>query len=82
MVVFRVICKIFLMYILICLVLAVFDTCKTFYKAIKNEIKGNDDDVAIFGKLEMIFFPSILIYDGIFSAIIKIFNLPVDDFED
>lgn len=79
MVVLHVVCKIFLIYFLICLVLAVFDTFKTFYGVITNKIKGNEDDMPIFGKLELIFFPSLFIFNGIFVAIIKIFNLPEDD---
>ena len=44
-----------------------------------DKIKGNEDDMPIFGKLELIFFPSLFIFNGIFVAIIKIFNLPEDD---
>ena len=79
MAVFHIICKIILTYLCVCLVLAVYDTFKTFYGVITNKIKGNEDDMSIFGKLELIFFPSLFIFNGIFVAIIKIFNLPEDD---
>ncbi|MCR5765903.1 MAG: hypothetical protein K6G09_08020 [Treponema sp.] len=79
MAVFHIICKIILIYLFVCFVLAVYDTVKTFYGVITHKIQGNDDDMKIFSILEMIFLPSIFIYAGIFTVISKIFNLPDED---
>ena len=79
MVIFHIICKIILIYLVFSSILAVFDIFKTFYGVITNKIKGDDDDMKIFGTLEKIFFPSIVICDLIFTLIRKIFKLPDDD---
>lgn len=79
MAVFHIICKIILTYLCVCLVLAVYDTFKTFYGVITHKIQGKDDDMKIFSILEMIFLPSIFIYAGIFTVISKIFNLPEEN---
>jgi len=65
--------KLFVAYLLISLVVAIIDVCRTFINVIKQ---GTDRDIEEYDKIfsikNYIFFPSILIYAFIFFLITKL----------
>ncbi|MCR4938727.1 MAG: hypothetical protein K5930_01300 [Treponemataceae bacterium] len=70
---------ILLSYLGISLFIAIYDACFVFYKVYQDFKEGKFDDTPFLGTLEIIFYPSIFIFSGIFFLIRKIFGIEVDD---
>ncbi len=72
----RIISIILLTYLVMSIVIAIYDVCVTFKNVIELEQKGQpyteDDLPKVFGVENYVFFPSILIYGLIFAIIDKI----------
>jgi len=72
--IFHIIARIIFVYLIISLILAIYDVFKTFY-IVKNNIRDENNEFQnVFNTINYIFFPSITIFSGIFWLIDKIFS--------